>query len=175
MKVKIFGKRLPIWLLVLALIGAGAGAATGTVLAGKVSGKMPVTASQAVLVSGVDFSSLPGGTPHIATVADDGTGFTAGVELHNGDEYKVEIALKNLSESALYVKLTLWGVPCGITVSADDTDDASSICRVGRYTWMFKLNPTTDSSKDVVLTIALADNMKPGFYEIKGKIEPVNY
>jgi hypothetical protein len=50
-KISIIGKKaLPIWLIVILLVTAGAGAAAGTVLAGKVTGEMPVAVSQALLV-----------------------------------------------------------------------------------------------------------------------------
>ncbi len=48
-KVKLFGlKALPIWLLVVALVAGGAGAAVGTILAGNVVAEIPVTISQAL-------------------------------------------------------------------------------------------------------------------------------
>ncbi len=50
-KVKLFGlKALPIWLLVVALVAGGAGAAVGTILAGNVVAEIPVTISQALEV-----------------------------------------------------------------------------------------------------------------------------
>ncbi len=50
-RVKILGvKAIPVWLLVLALVVSGAGAAVGTVLAGSVTGNVPVAVSQALLV-----------------------------------------------------------------------------------------------------------------------------
>ncbi len=51
-KIYILGKRaIPIWLIVLVLVACGAGAATGTVLVGKVTAEVPVAVSQALLVS----------------------------------------------------------------------------------------------------------------------------
>ncbi len=50
-KVKVLGKKvIPVWLLVVALIAAGAGAAVGTVLTGNVVAEVPVTISQALEV-----------------------------------------------------------------------------------------------------------------------------
>ena len=50
-KVKLFGlKALPIWLLVVALVAGGAGAAVGTILAGNGVAEIPVTISQALEV-----------------------------------------------------------------------------------------------------------------------------
>ncbi len=50
-KVRLFGlKALPIWLLVVALVAGGAGAAVGTILTGNVVAEIPVTISQALEV-----------------------------------------------------------------------------------------------------------------------------
>ena len=50
-RVRVFVKKaIPAWLLVMVLVVCGAGAAAGTVLAGKVTGEMPVAVSQALLV-----------------------------------------------------------------------------------------------------------------------------
>ncbi len=49
--VHILGKKaIPVWLLVMALVATGAGAAVGTVLTGNVIAEMPVTISQALEV-----------------------------------------------------------------------------------------------------------------------------
>ncbi len=65
-KVKLFGlKVLPIWLIVVALVTAGAGAAVGTILAGKVTAEVPVTISQALLVGKPQFDQIEH-TPNVA-------------------------------------------------------------------------------------------------------------
>src|SRR3989304_4176915 len=53
-------KLIPIGLLVLALVAAGAGAAAGTILAGKVTGEVPVAVSQALLVHSAPTNTDPG-------------------------------------------------------------------------------------------------------------------
>jgi len=50
-KMDFFGHRFPAWLLVVALAMAGAGAATGIVLADSITGRTTVAVSQAVLVA----------------------------------------------------------------------------------------------------------------------------
>jgi len=185
--VRIGKKTLPAWLLVMALTMAGAGAAVGTVLAPKITGEIPVTVSQALLInSGQSISflstwdSVSYSTPDasIATVKDDETAFTVGMELNNGDQVAIKLHLKNESDQDIIGKLTLSGIPKGITVDVDSgTDDITNVTRVGKYTWLFKATKDAgdDSNDFLVIKIALADNMKPGFYQIHGKIEPVNY
>jgi len=171
--IKVWGRRIPAWLLILALIAAGAGAATGTVLATKITAKIPVTVDQAIVLGAAP--TVSGADNSIATKSDDNTAFTAGMELNNGDSATVALAIQNKSSASMVVKLTLWGVPSGATLSVSSSDDASNVTRVGKYTWLFNLAANSDNTADITITVALADDMKPGFYEINGKIEPVNY
>jgi len=290
--VQIGKKTIPAWLLVMALTLAGAGAAVGTVLAPKITGEIPVTVSQALLVENVAIKSSTPVDESITTVSDDKTAFTVGVELNNGDYFKFNIPIINESSQDIVGKLTFWNVPKGITLDVSakeafavlkdsDTDGTyeetrtveqlvTNVTRVGKYTWLFKVDKDAeglktytvniqtgnfdddgdeedvkiivngnqlgaiqedkgqdntktlmakwdgtnnrvvlyedgndreyikfqgeqlsvtvesgDQSQNLVLkvtvahgvdvTVALADNMKPGFYEIKGRIEPVNY
>ena len=89
-KVKLFGlKALPIWLLVVALVAGGAGAAVGTILAGNVVAEIPVTISQALEVgkpavhtgeinaSVVD--NMPQGVDALEGAVDDETVLTGAV------------------------------------------------------------------------------------------------
>ena len=183
--IKVWGRRVPVWLLVLALIAAGAGAATGTVLAAKITAKVPVTVSQALLL---DMDGTPanpivisGADNAIGAPSDDGAGFTAGMELNNADTATINVYLKNHAAADLHGKLTLWNVPKGITLSVSATDGDSdgnaivNVTRVGKYEWLFLVENGVGGQDYLTITVALAVNMKPGFYEIKGKIEPVNY
>ena len=127
-KVKILGKKaIPIWMLVLALVACGAGAAAGTVLAGKVTAEVPIAVSQALLVCDVDWVSavtdineddapqqlwdhkgmiaIP--NRHIGVVSDDRTAFQAAAELAVGDWGAFYVELKNASDNDLYAILTL--------------------------------------------------------------------
>ncbi len=177
---KIGKKAIPAWLLVMALTMAGAGAAVGTVLAPKITGEIPVTVSQALLIDkngSIYIGGLPSGAPKIATVDDSGAAFTAAFEACNGDLVTIEIPLVNNANQNLYGKLTLWGIPKGVTVDVDPTGEINNAVRIGRYEWLFDASSGlgSNTNADLQITIALADNMKPGFYQIHGKIEPVNY
>jgi len=171
------GKRtLPVWLLVTALVVAGAGAAVGTVLAGNVTGEMPVTVSQALLVSdpvfhpaddnwsngtgevqGVTRQTLSGHHDlpdrSLGNASDDHTAFLAAAEVDTGDKYLIRIPLKNASEQDMKVLMTL-DYPDGITVECFATDEentggndhAKSMVRTGLYTWVFELTSEADYS-----------------------------
>lgn len=69
-RARIFEKRIPMYLLGIVLLAIGSGAAAGTVLTGKITGEIPVAASQALLVgdpiSAVCMLSLEDGGAAIA-------------------------------------------------------------------------------------------------------------
>lgn len=150
-KVRILGKKvIPVWLLVLALVAAAAGAASGTVLAGRVIGEVPVAVSQALLVGYPDNEATTAETVWIddltamnldnATqqiqlhddfvglpnrsffgVKDDNTAFQAAAELATGDWVALNLPLKNASHNTLLAQLTL-DVPEGVEVEVVSAD-----------------------------------------------------
>jgi len=167
--IRIGKKNIPVWLLVTALAVAGAGAAVGTVLAGQVTGEIPVTVSQALLVgdpvfpdsdadwtsggtvSGVDRQTLSGHHDlpdrSLGNASDDHTAFIAAAEVDTGDKYLIQVPLKNASGQDMKVLMTL-DYPDGMTVEcfASDEEDSSgtdntrNIVRTGLYTWVFELD-----------------------------------
>ncbi len=149
-KVIRIGKRtIPVWLLVGALTTAGAGAAVGTVLAGRITGEMPVTVSQALLVGdpifpasdqdweatpdattvqGVDRQTLSGHHDKpdrsLGNASDNHTAFIAAAEVDTGDKFLIQVPLKNASGQDMKVQLTL-DYPDGITVECFASDEES--------------------------------------------------
>ena len=178
-KVIRIGKRtLPVWLLVGALTTAGAGAAVGTVLAGRITGEIPITVSQALLVDdpifpdsdqdwddgsdtvwGVDRQTLSGHHDKpdrsLGNASDNHTAFIAAAEVDTGDKFLIQVPLKNASGQDMKVQLTL-DYPNGITVECFASDEESqsatnntrNIVRTGYYTWIFEL----DSDAEYVTT-----------------------
>jgi len=139
-KTKLFGRMIPIWLLVLALVAASAGAAVGTVLSGKVVGEVPVAVSQALLVGTprnpdsanwsnttvpqsvkVDWGDDIHADRFIGTHSDDQTAFQAAAEIDTGDKYIICVPVKNASNQDMVAELTLL-FPDGITVEAVSAD-----------------------------------------------------
>jgi hypothetical protein len=143
-KVKILGlKALPIWILVVVMVACGAGAAAGTVLAGKVTGEIPVAVSQALLTKApiwladaqfgddggqpqqvsnhAEFVQLPNRS--FGAEADDNTAFQAAAEVAVGDWAAFNLPLKNASDNELIGLLTL-SVPDCIEVEVYADKDA---------------------------------------------------
>lgn len=135
-KVRILGRAVPLWLLTLVLIAASAGAAVGTVLAGKITGEIPVAVSQALLAGmpeavaedlrdmGVPQSmrrayTLPDRS--IGTHADDQTAFQFAAEINTGDDYLIRLPLKNASDVDMVAQLSLM-LPNGITAEVFSSD-----------------------------------------------------
>ncbi len=174
--IKVGKKLLPAWLLILTLILTGAGAAVGTALAPEIGGEIPVTVSQALTIGDQNSLVLPSGAPGILTVSDDGTGFTAAAEIHNGDLLRVKLEIENKSSQEITAKLRFSDLPEGITLDVNELaggDIIGSAVRTGMYEWLFRLNPDANDAPDLEIIVALADAMTPGFYKIRGEIEPV--
>ncbi len=194
-KVRIMGlKAIPIWLMVLALVTIGAGAAAGTVLAGKVVGEMPVAVSQALLVRAVnwtDNATIEGENPeisaadmtqqvfnhidwiqkpnrHFGEVADDNTGFQAAAEMAVGDWSAFDLRLKNASEVDLVGLLTL-NVPEGLEVEvyADPAaTNINSVIRIGLNTWkvVVEAGAEGDAITDDLTIVISVDDTTPPGY-----------
>lgn len=178
-KVKLFGKTLPAWAVAAALVIATSGAATGVVLAGQVTGTITTTSSQAMVINDAG-TEIASGTADkgIVTISDDGTQFHAGAEVNTGDDYEVNVSLSNLSNDELSGELSLVG-PEGITLSVDKDgsgDVVEDVVQTGPFNWKFRLKSDdagSSTSTDMVITVALADDLPPGFYAIDGKLKQV--
>ena len=198
--VRILGKKaIPIWLLVLALVAAGAGAAAGTVLAGRVTGEVPVAVSQALLTQAPVWQDTPQQAPtyapqqvqdhytwihipnrDIGVVADDNTAFQAAAELAVGDWAAFNLPLKNASDVSLVAELTL-SVPECIEVEVYSTTFASNILnvvRTGLNTWKFKVLSGADYSETLdclMVVISVDDHCLPGYFNINGTLKQISY
>ncbi|MCD6452903.1 MAG: hypothetical protein J7K77_01225 [Dehalococcoidales bacterium] len=197
-KVRILGKTFPAWLLVGAMVASGAGAAAGTVLAGKVTGEIPVAVSQSLLTEApIWLTSLPANdnqpqqvNTHVAwvhkpnrsigVVSDDNTGFQAAAELAVGDWAAFHLPLKNASSNDLVAELTL-RVPCRCldveVYNATSCTNITDVVRVGRNTWKFKVLSDAEYGATDWLTVVIStdDNCRPGYYTISGKIQQIEY
>jgi hypothetical protein len=194
--VKILGKKaIPIWLLVIALVACGAGAAAGTVLAGKVTGEVPVAVSQAILTGTPDWTTIVQdvGQPQqvnlhwdwvtepnrdFGAASDDNTAFQAAAELAVGDWAAFVLPLKNASDLDLFGLLTLSVPEClEVEVFAYDGDNVSEVVRIGLNTWKFKLAAIAEYTADDVLVVVISvdDTCAPGYYTISGEINQIPY
>jgi hypothetical protein len=49
----------------------------------------------------------------------------------------------------------------------------NDVVRTGPFTWKFRLAAGTNVSTDLIIDVALADDMPPGFYALDGSIKQV--
>lgn len=199
-KVRILGKVIPIWLMIVALVASGGGAAAGTVLAGKVTGEINVAASQAVLVGApvwiTGTMSPDDDMPQqvynhaawinkpnrgIGVVADDNTAFEAAAELAIGDWSAFKLPIKNASDVPL-TGLLIMEVPECIEVevfSDVGTSDISNPVRIGLNTWKFEAAADADGLVDdddaIFVVVSLDDNCAPGYYTLSGIMKQIAY
>ncbi len=197
--VRILGKKaIPTWLLVFALVAAGAGAAAGTVLAGKVTAEVNAAVSQALLVEApVWQSSLTSGhgapqqvDRHTGWVSepkrdfgaakDDNTAFQAAAEFAQGEWVAFNLPFKNASSNNMTALMTL-NVPEGLEVEvyADNTTTPkiTEVVRIGLNTWKFKVDKDAEytSTDNLVVVISADDGITPGYYTVGGDIKQIGY
>ncbi|MBI2916534.1 MAG: hypothetical protein HYY01_00945 [Chloroflexi bacterium] len=171
---RILGKSVPAAVVAMALILSTAGAAVGVVLAGRVTGSIGATVGQALVVRLNAGTSVTGAPRSLVTVEDDGTAFAASAELFTGDQFNVNLALANLSGQELTGELTLVA-PEGITLAVTEAGDVlANAVRTGPFNWKFRMNASDNATTDLVITVALADDMPPGFYYVDGTIKQVS-
>ena len=123
------------------------------------------------------FDSAGGvGSPHddaIVTVNDEGTVFTAAIELHVGDTEYLVLDLDNVSDVQANAIMEL-NVPAGIDFEVDDLDGDISEAQLNHKSWLMKLDTVSlGSSGDLEIAISPKDDLRPGFYTITGRIVQV--
>ena len=170
-----FGRKCPAWVMVAVIAVAGAGAATGIVLADSIIGSSSLTVSQAVLVAS---PPLIGGDADesLGTVEDNGASFAIHFEANNGDIVTVFIPLKNEAASAqdIVVQFTMGQAP-GLTMSivSDGMGVHDDVVNIGPGTWVFTLDGDANGTPHgILLTVAIEDSQTPGFYELAGVFTP---
>jgi len=164
--INLFGKKLPAWMLLAALVVVGAGATTGLVLKDSISGYTTIAVSQAILIEDV----TSGGTEDefLATIDDDGSAFAAHFEANNGDMLEIHIEVENVGGSDDIVAIITWQIP--ESISMEEINDEA--VPTGPGSWRFSV----DGGSDVTLEfeIAIEDAAPTGFYELTASITPVN-
>jgi len=200
-KVRVFRRHIPLWLLILALVAAGVGAAVGTILSGRIIGEIPVTVSQALLVGEPQFpDEMPDDVERqtltrieptapdraIGIVSDDQTSFRAGAEIDTGDCYIIQLPLKNASEQDLSAELTIDIPDCievevfGSDEESDSSDDHTLyVTRVGYGVWNFRVSymaefEDSDFSDSVGIVVCADDDCAPGFYMLNATLTQIS-
>ena len=166
------GIGLPLWTGALAiLVLAVAGQALGPVLSGMVTGSTGVVVEQSLRLTddSVVYSNF-GFDDAILTINDEGTAFTAAMELHAGAlDNIVTLVIENTS-GATANAMTRLVLPPGLRAEMESeigTDVTEA--QLDGNTWILTL---TEDSKDEDLDITLLaeDNIMPGFYSITGQL-----
>lgn len=154
----------------LGLILAGAGAAAGVTMDGNVVGDVSSKVDKAVVVSDAIVFAFNNG---LGNVSDDGTRFRTGANINQGDPYVVQLELDNNSDQGRTERLAL-DVPEQLEVEVDaDTTTGAEVARDQKGRWLVKLD---DSLGQIVeITVAAPDAIMPGFYEITGKLSPLDF
>jgi hypothetical protein len=170
---------IPVWLVGLAvvLVAAAAGQAVGPVLSGGVQGSAGLTIEQSVVLSSdpgehsVEYAAGHGDDA-IVTVNDEGTAFTAAIELHVGDTVELMLDVDNVSDALANAILEL-NVPAGIDVEVEEDGGSSGIeeAQLTRTSWLSKID--TGASGTLNITISPKDDLLPGFYTITGRLVQV--
>lgn len=170
-KYNFFGKKLPAWMLLAALVIMGAGAATGLVLKDQITGTTTIAVGQALHIDSVTGS---GGDAFLGTVEDDGSAWAAHFEANNGDSLTMVLTVGNDGGSDDIVAQLTLDIPSGISVSiaSSDTDADDNIVQTGPNTWKFGVDSA--STNVLTFTIAIEDTAATGFYEMDGTIDPLN-
>ncbi len=172
-KVSVGRIAMPIWALALAgaAIVAVAGQAVGPVLSGSVSGSAGLTVEQAVVLTEggtVTISSLDLNDEGLGVVNDEGTSFTAAIELHVGDTVTMALPITNKSDADANAILEL-SVPAGVDVEVEpSTGTTLKEAQLSKNDWLLKVDD--GNTETLVVTISPKDDLKPGFYTISGRI-----
>lgn len=166
-KVNIFGKKLPAWIMLAALVIVGAGATTGLVLKDSLSGYTTIAVSQAILIVDVQESGVA--DEFLSTIDDDGSAFAAHFEANNGDTLEIQIEIENVGDvNDDIVSIITWDIPAGI--SLEEVNDVA--VPTGPGSWRFAV--TGGTSETLEFEIAIEDAAPTGFYELTATITPVN-
>ena len=187
-------KKLRTWIIVAAMIASTAGAAAGTVLSGYVEGEVKVAVSQPLQVEAPSFDGIPGDRARFSAVSDEGTEFSAGVQLYQGESVIIEVPIVNLADVDHVVEILLTApiltIPPGgtpsdysINLDVDGSGDIDDVVQVGPYKWKCTMdavcNGTGSTPPDpfdgIKITLALGDMVPPGFYGISGFMQVVPY
>ncbi len=89
-------KKLRTWIIVAAMIASTAGAAAGTVLSGYVEGEIKIAVSYPLQVEAPGFDGIPGDRARFSAVSDEGTEFSAAVQLYQGESVIIEVPIRNI-------------------------------------------------------------------------------
>lgn len=174
---------LPAWLAAAAVlaIAAAAGQAVGPILAGSVTGTAGVTGEQALVLS-LSSTTVSGhaGDDRVMVVNDEGTSFTAAIEMHVGDigypgnseSAAILLGLQNTANAVVSAILEL-SIPAGLDIEVEPSSGSNvEEAQLNKGTWLLRV--PTSASGTVNIYIEPKDDAKPGFYTITGRVVQIS-
>jgi hypothetical protein len=153
---------------------SGVGATAGTALTGAIDGTAVTGVDQALVLDDDTAVNVNGANDSVTTVSADGTRFRAASQVTQGEQYEVELLLRNRADVNLAGELLL-AVDEPLQISATGGEFAQ-IQRVAKNRFSLAVSRLAngtdgDTAPDTVtLTIAVPNGADPGFYEITGTI-----
>ena len=146
------------------LLVSAAGQAVGPVLSGGISGSAGLVVEQAlVLTDGSEAETHSLADDALLVINDEGTSFTAAMELRVGDTGNfIFLEVENVSDADANAILEL-SVPKGM-----DVEDTGDSVQMGPHTWLFEVDAGDVGLID--MQVSPRDNLRPGFYTISGRI-----
>ncbi|MBI4311648.1 MAG: hypothetical protein HY681_07685 [Chloroflexi bacterium] len=170
-KIRVGRIGMPLWSLALAgaAVVAAAGQAVGPVLSGSVTGSAGLTVEQSVLLDPTSPIGISGhaGDDALGVMNDEGTSFTAAIELHVGDTVVVSLPVVNVSDADANAVLELVP-PAGVDVEVAPSGAGISEAQMSKSSWLLKVD--TGNSNTLDITLEPKDDLKPGFYTLTGRI-----
>ena len=192
-------KKIPVWLLALALTAVGA---AGTIGYGYqkandegINGTVNIITSQAIGVDSITFGTWPETDDSaVGVVAEDGLSYIIGLQLNNGDLYgdagtneEIVITLYNYAKTDMVVQLTTeFGItnPDPADVPCDDIHiwytaaDEDIIGQIDPWTYFIKIPATeadTIGTVSFYMWVDVGNMVVPGFYTFSTYMEPTNW
>lgn len=163
----------------LALIGLGA--AVGPVLANRLRANVAVTVTQAITIGTVQLTNVndmnvPTNGRAYTSKDDTNTRFTVSADmLPYPNAIRVHLGLKNAANNQMRLKLIL-EVPEPIQVDVQAYAPSSpnmTLGRIDQSSWEIAIASSPGVENDVHIDLSLPNGGPPGFYTVKGRIEPL--
>ena len=170
-QIRLGALKVPVWTLGAAtlLIAVAAGQAVGPVLAGGVQGSAGVAVEQSIIIDeDSGDTTVTGANEFVITVNDEGTGFTAAIEMQVGDSAVLELDVDNESDDDGNAILEL-NTASGLDIEVEETGTTIEEAQLSRNTWLLTVDAGgTGDTLDI--TISPKDNLQEGFYTVTGRL-----
>ena len=196
-------KKIPVWLLALALAAVGAAGTIGygyqKANDGGINGTVNITTSQAVGLHNITFGDWPElDDTALAVISEDGQSFVIGLQMNNGDLYghpdpdgdpatpdgqEIIIKLYNLAKTDMVVKLTT-----DYTYEQTDPEDSIDIwfnaaaegivAKITSSTYYISIPATVGQDigyAEIYMWVEVGPGILPGFYTFNMSLEPTIY